>query len=164
MAEIDFTVGAVVERSPGEVLIIEERVAGRIVLTQPGGHLEAGETLTDAIERETLEEAGCRVRARNLIELYQWYDPGSNRHFLRAMYAAILLAIDNDVCLDDGVRGVHWMTRDEIDRHAHRHRNRVVGRVLDDYARGQRADDRCLQDVLQPEPDLSRARRIAARL
>ena len=42
----DVTVAAVVERD-GQFLFVEERASGRVVLNQPAGHLENGETLVD---------------------------------------------------------------------------------------------------------------------
>ena len=53
----DVTVAAVVERD-GKFLFVEERAGGRVVLNQPAGHLERGETLHHAVARETLEETG----------------------------------------------------------------------------------------------------------
>lgn len=37
----------------------------------PGGKLAAGERLAEAVEREMLEETGLRVRALDLIEVYE---------------------------------------------------------------------------------------------
>jgi phosphatase NudJ len=51
------TVAAVIERD-GRYLFVEERVAGRRVLNQPAGHLEAGENLCQAVIREVREETG----------------------------------------------------------------------------------------------------------
>lgn len=51
------TVAAVIERE-GRYLFVEERVAGRRVLNQPAGHLEAGEDLRQAVIREVREETG----------------------------------------------------------------------------------------------------------
>ena len=50
------TVAAVVERD-GRYLLVEERAAdGRLVLNNPAGHLDPGETLLQAVMREVLEE------------------------------------------------------------------------------------------------------------
>ena len=46
----DVTVAAVVERD-GQFLFVEERASGRVVLNQPAGHLENGETLFEAVAR-----------------------------------------------------------------------------------------------------------------
>ena len=51
----DVTVAAVAERD-GQFLFVEERASGRIVVNQPAGHLEDGETFLEAVVRETLEE------------------------------------------------------------------------------------------------------------
>ena len=44
----DVTVAAVIERS-GRFLLVEERIRGRLVLNQPAGHLEDGESLLDRL-------------------------------------------------------------------------------------------------------------------
>lgn len=57
-------VGAVVHDAAGRLLLIRRGHAphaGRWSL--PGGHIEAGESPAQAVEREVLEETGLRVRA-----------------------------------------------------------------------------------------------------
>ncbi|MEX2367769.1 MAG: NUDIX domain-containing protein, partial [Pseudohongiellaceae bacterium] len=49
------TVAAVIEQN-GRFLMVEESVEGRIVLNQPAGHVESGESFIEAAIRETLEE------------------------------------------------------------------------------------------------------------
>ena len=51
----DVTVAAIAERD-GRFLLVEERASGRVVINQPAGHLEDGETFLEAVVRETLEE------------------------------------------------------------------------------------------------------------
>jgi 8-oxo-dGTP pyrophosphatase MutT (NUDIX family) len=51
------TVAAIVERD-GRFLIVEEDTADGVRLNQPAGHWEQGESLIDAVKRETLEETG----------------------------------------------------------------------------------------------------------
>ena len=50
----DVTVAAIVMRDD-RFLLVEERVARRLVLNQPAGHLEGGETLVQAVVREALD-------------------------------------------------------------------------------------------------------------
>ena len=57
----DVTVATVVVRD-GRLLVVEERVNGKLVLNQPAGHLEPDESLVDAALRETREETGWDVR------------------------------------------------------------------------------------------------------
>src|SRR4029079_12215435 len=51
----EVTVAAVVMRD-GRFLMVEERIAGELVLNQPADHLEDGETLEAAVIREAREE------------------------------------------------------------------------------------------------------------
>ncbi|MEN9727310.1 MAG: hypothetical protein RL434_1676, partial [Pseudomonadota bacterium] len=53
-------VAAVLERE-GRFLLVEEEDRGRIVYNQPAGHLDSGETLLDAVRRETLEESAWHI-------------------------------------------------------------------------------------------------------
>ena len=48
-------VAAVIERH-GKFLFVQERIEGRLVLNQPAGHLDPGESLVAACRREVLEE------------------------------------------------------------------------------------------------------------
>ncbi|HCV95258.1 MAG TPA: NUDIX hydrolase, partial [Stenotrophomonas sp.] len=71
----------------GRLLLVEERIDGRLVLNQPAGHLEPGESLAAAALRETLEESGWEVRLNAFIGLYQWTAPDGTA-FLRFAFAA----------------------------------------------------------------------------
>ena len=46
------TVAAVIEQD-GRYLMVEENADGKIVYNQPAGHLDPGESLIDAVIRET---------------------------------------------------------------------------------------------------------------
>jgi len=103
----------------GQFLIVEERSSGVIVLNQPGGHIEAGESPEQAAERETLEEAGCRVSVTGLLGVYLWIHPQTRQNFLRIAYVADLLSQDRQRNLDDGVHAVHWYTRSDLHHAVH---------------------------------------------
>ena len=108
MYATDLTVGAVIERDE-KFLIVEESAMGRRVLSQPGGHIEAGESPEQAVVRETLEETGCHVRCGDLIGVYLWIHPQTRQQFLRLMYAAGYVACDAARPLDDGIFARRWM-------------------------------------------------------
>ena len=57
----DLTVATIVARD-GLFLIVEEMIGGRLVLNQPAGHVENGESILDAGIRETLEETAWHVQ------------------------------------------------------------------------------------------------------
>ena len=79
----EVTVAAVVMRGD-RFLLVEERVRGRLVLNQPAGHLEEGETLLAAAIRETREETAWRFTPQSLLGTYLWRNPADGRGFLSA--------------------------------------------------------------------------------
>jgi 8-oxo-dGTP pyrophosphatase MutT (NUDIX family) len=132
----DVTVAAIVERD-GHFLFVEERVRGELVLNQPAGHLESGESLLAATIRETLEETGWQVEPTGLVGLYQWTSPRDGMTFLRVAVAARPLAHDATRSLDDGIERAVWLAPDALDSHPVPRRSPLVGHCLRDYlARG----------------------------
>ena len=70
----------VIERD-ARFLLVEERIRGRLVLNQPAGHLEDGESLLEAVVRETLEETAWQLHARSaLLGIYLWRSPRGHSH------------------------------------------------------------------------------------
>lgn len=55
------TVAAVVMRD-GKFLLVEEETEAGLAFNQPAGHLEAGESLIDAVIRGTLEETSYHFK------------------------------------------------------------------------------------------------------
>ncbi|UQZ36276.1 ADP-ribose pyrophosphatase [Paenibacillus sp. PK3_47] len=60
-------VGGIVENEQGEILLVKTYRGGWVF---PGGQVEAGETLTDALAREIKEESGIDAVVSNLIGVY----------------------------------------------------------------------------------------------
>ena len=81
----DLTVAAIVERD-GQFLLVEERVANRMVFNQPAGHVEKGEQFVEAVVRETLEETAWTFHPEALVGIYFWEQPDQPRCFLRAAF------------------------------------------------------------------------------
>ena len=136
------TVAAIIERQ-GRFLLVEEHSGDIIRINQPAGHLEAGESLLDAVAREALEESARVFTPTALVGTYLSRNVSSRRNgrhttYLRFAFAGeVGEALDRP--LDDGIIGTIWMTRDELAACAERHRSPLVLRCVDDYLRGQRA-------------------------
>jgi len=139
----DLTVAAVVEHD-GCFLIVEERASGVVVLTQPGGHIEANESPEEACIREVFEETRCNIVADGLLGVYLWIHPQTRQQFLRIVFVAILTGEDPSAKLDDGIHAVHWMTRDDLEWRRRDLRTPVVLRCLDDYIAGKREPESIL--------------------
>lgn len=137
----DVTVATVVVRD-GRLLMVEETVAGRLVLNQPAGHLEPDESLLDAALRETREETGWEVSLTAFVGAYQWKAPpvdGSpGRHYLRFAFAAEPVGHDPSRPLDTGIVQALWLTPTELQGLHDRHRSPLVWQVVADYLAGRR--------------------------
>lgn len=138
----DVTVASVVIDG-GRILMVEERVAGRLVLNQPAGHLEPDEPLTEAAVREAREETGWDIRPTAFIGAYQWKAPsvsggGVERQYMRFAFLAEPLAFDPSRGLDEGIVRALWMTPTELMEQSGRHRSPLVARVVRDALAGQR--------------------------
>jgi 8-oxo-dGTP pyrophosphatase MutT (NUDIX family) len=137
MREVHVTVAAIVARD-GKFLFVEESVGGRTVLNQPAGHWEAGETLLEAVVRETLEETGWDVEPTALLGVYEFEPPELGYGFLRFAYLAEPKHHHAQRPLDPGIVGAVWLTPDELRREAARHRSPMVMRCVDDALAGAR--------------------------
>ncbi len=147
MYPTDLTVSAVIEND-GQYLLVEEHAMGRVVLNQPGGHIEAGESPEEAVVREALEETGCDITCGELIGVYLWIHPQTRQQFLRIIYATEFLACDRSRQLDDGIVARRWFTRADLEQRQSSLRTPVVLRCIHDYEAGKRQADNLLSGML----------------
>jgi ADP-ribose pyrophosphatase YjhB (NUDIX family) len=140
-------VSAVVPRD-GRYLIVEERSSGVVVVTQPGGHIEADESPEEAVARETLEETRCIVDVESLLGVYLWIHPQTRQQFLRIVYVANYLKEDPARRLDDGIYAVHWYTLEDLNRRRKTLRSPVVTRCIEDFLAGHRKPDSLIRRML----------------
>jgi NADH pyrophosphatase NudC (nudix superfamily) len=149
----DITVAALAERQ-GRFLLVEERIARRLVFNQPAGHVERGETLLQAVARETREETAWRFTSEAFLGAYLWRHPGTGRASLRFAFIGSVTDHDATQPLDHGILRTHWLTRAELLERETRLRSPLVLRCIDDYLAGQR---RALDGVGQLDMDGARA-------
>jgi 8-oxo-dGTP pyrophosphatase MutT (NUDIX family) len=142
----ELTVAAIVQREE-RFLIIEERIADRAVFNQPAGHVEDGESILDAVVRETLEETAWGFVPRHLVGTYLWRNPRNGRTTLRFAIAGDVTRHDAQRRLDRGILGAHWRTRGELAAAPDRLRSPLVLRCIDDFLAGQRHDLAVLAQV-----------------
>jgi 8-oxo-dGTP pyrophosphatase MutT (NUDIX family) len=131
------TVAAVVEKQ-GRFLIVEEFVEGQPVYNQPAGHLDPGESLIDAVIRETREETGWRFHPEALIGIQLWRHPQHGKTFLRFSFCGDCSDHDANAELDTGIIHALWLSRDELADADRKLRSPMVLRSIDDYLQGKR--------------------------
>jgi len=154
--KVDFTVAAIAERD-GRFLLVQERAARRVVLNQPAGHLEDGESLLEAVVREAREETAREFVPQSLLGLYVWRGPAA-RTILRIAFAGIVGERDESAPLDRAILRTLWLGRPEIVARTAEHRSPLVLRCIDDYLAGTRHPLTMLQHLPADElPQLATA-------
>jgi 8-oxo-dGTP pyrophosphatase MutT (NUDIX family) len=133
----EVTVAAVVERD-GRFLMVEERISGRLVLNQPAGHLEDGESVVEAAVRETREETAWRLHPEALIGVYLWRNPADERTFLRFAFCGRVDDHRSEQVLDTGIVRAVWLSHEQLLAQPGRLRSPLVLRCLEDYLLGKR--------------------------
>jgi len=133
------TVASVVERD-GRFLVVEERpdTGGSLVINQPAGHVEHGETLLEAAARETFEETAWRFTPEFLVGVYLWAHPGGGSCYLRVCLGGPVSGHEPGKALDEGIERAVWLSRDELAAQRGRLRSPLVLGVIDDYLAGER--------------------------
>ena len=140
------TVAAVIEQH-GRFLLVQERESGRVVLNQPAGHLEDGESLVTAVIRETLEETGWHFQPEAVIGIYRWRHPVKRITYLRVTFAGQGLRDDIDRTLDEAIEDTLWLSTGEIHRQSEMLRSPLVLKSIEDYLAGVRYPLSVLADI-----------------
>ena len=133
----EVTVAAITE-TDGRFLVVEERINQRLVLNQPAGHVEPGESLLTAVIRETREETAWRFEPKSLIGVYLWRSPESGVTTMRFAFSGIVDDHQPQQALDDGIVSTHWLSRADLRDREQRLRSPLVMRCIEDYLAGQR--------------------------
>jgi 8-oxo-dGTP pyrophosphatase MutT (NUDIX family) len=133
----EITVAAVTEME-GRFLVVEERINRRLVINQPAGHVEPGETLLEAVVREVREETAWLFAAKELVGIYLWRHPGTGRTTKRFAFTGAVTDHRHRQQLDDGIVATHWLTRADLKAREAQLRSPLVLRCVEDYLAGRR--------------------------
>jgi len=131
------TVASVLERE-GRFLLVEEDTEYGVCYNQPAGHLECGESLIDAVIRETLEETAYRLNPQYLVGIYNYRNEARDVTYLRFAFGGEISAHDPGRPLDEGILAAHWLTLDQIRVLQAQHRSPLVLRCIEDWLAGRR--------------------------
>ncbi len=134
----------------GRFLVVEERIGGHLVLNQPAGHVEDGETLIDAVIRETREETAWGFTPRALLGTYLWRNPRNGRSTLRVAFRGDVHDHRPAQALDRGIHAALWQSRAELAAVRDRLRSPLVLQCIDDFVAGRSYDLASLTHVIEP--------------
>jgi len=126
---------------------VEEEADGAVVLNQPAGHLDEGESLIEAVVRETLEETAWHFDPEALVGVYRWPHPAKAVTYLRFAFSGKVTQHDTGRALDHGIVRAVWLSREELAAARARHRSPLIERCIDDYLSGKRYPLELLKDL-----------------
>jgi phosphatase NudJ len=135
------TVAAVIERE-GRFLLVEEDTSDGVLLNNPAGHLDPGESPEQGVIRETLEETACHFTPEGFLGMFmsrfRRTRTGEDITYLRLAYFGHASEPDLTLQLDEGILRTVWMTADELRACPERHRSPLVLECVEAYLAGHR--------------------------
>ncbi|MFI4929239.1 MAG: NUDIX hydrolase [Burkholderiales bacterium] len=135
------TVAAIVERD-GRYLLVEEHTSEGLLLNNPAGHLDPGESPIEGVIREALEETGRRFTPDALVGVYlsraQRAAPPSDVTYLRLAFSGQVSEPLPGHALDPEIARTLWLTPQELRACLPRHRSPLLMRCVDDHRAGRR--------------------------
>jgi len=126
------TVAAVIACN-NKYLLVEELENGNVVYNQPAGHLEAGENLIVAAQREILEETGLPLEPQYLNGIYYYHRPEFKLYFMRFCFVIELDNLVQGIPQDDDIIATHWFTLNEVKALSAQLRSPMVLECIEDY-------------------------------
>lgn len=108
--------GGFVEDGKGNILLVKTRDGGWVY---PGGQVEVGENLIDALIREIKEESGIDATVSHLIGVYsntgifKWYD-GVTDVPTQVIFDFVCKPIGGELGISDETTDSRWVAKDSV--------------------------------------------------
>lgn len=128
------TVATVVEKD-GRFLMVKEKPEDRIVINQPAGHIENGESIIDAAIRETLEETRWLVEPTHFLGISVYHAPNGTT-YIRNTLIAKAIKEDKSRALDKEIIEAVWMNHEEILSYRDLLRSPIVLKDIENFLQG----------------------------
>ncbi len=126
------TVAAVIV-CENKYLLVEELENGKKVFNQPAGHIESGENLIAATEREILEETGLALSPQYLNGIYYYHRPELKLYFMRFCFVIEVNSLSQGIPQDEEILATHWFTYQEIKARTAELRSPMVLECIEDF-------------------------------
>ena len=104
---------ALIQNEEGNVLLVHNTDGGGWSL--PGGKVEYGETLVEALKREVREETGLFVEVNDIVSVNEGKSTQMNVHTLFIMFKAQVQDYTTDIQMKDEISTLGWFSIPEAD-------------------------------------------------
>ena len=99
----------------GKILLAKHSKAGKEYYLLPGGGVDSGESMTDALLRELEEEGGFSVEGLRLQAVCESIHPQGERHIVHVVFRGErLIGVPHTTGLDERVVGIDFMSLDDF--------------------------------------------------
>lgn len=96
------------------IVLVTHQKDDRSYQLLPGGGVDEGETLSQALAREVTEETGLIATIGRLLIVCESIDPEGRRHILNLVYAADITGGTLTPGQDDTLCDAGWFTKDQL--------------------------------------------------
>lgn len=109
-------VGGIVENEEGEILLVKTQHGGWVF---PGGQVEVGENLPDALCREVKEESGIEIEIKDLVGIYsntaihKWYD-GITDVPTKLMLDFACVSVGGELSVSEETSDSRWVEKEKV--------------------------------------------------
>ena len=101
----------------GKILMIQERIDDLVIHDFPGGGIEYGESITEALHREVMEEVGLKITIERPLGNW-WFINRETVHIVSMGYQCTLVGepiIDTEHNpAEEDIFNAVWLTKEEI--------------------------------------------------
>ncbi len=104
-------VGAVIVNRTGQLFLAQRGPQAkneRGLWEFPGGSVEFGERLTDALKREMREEYGIEIEIRDLLNVADHILPDEGQHWVSPSYVCVITAGEPQINEPDKCTAIGW--------------------------------------------------------
>ncbi|MEE4245360.1 MAG: NUDIX hydrolase [Kangiellaceae bacterium] len=136
MHTINVTVAAIIQSKNKFLMVEEHETDGSVVFNQPAGHVEANESIEQAVVREVFEETGLEFLPEYLIGTYLLSPADNGKHYLRFCYYGNVQDESQVAPRDSDIIAAHWMTIEQIMALGTKLRSGLVLKCLNDFKTG----------------------------
>lgn len=119
------TVDAILQRG-SKVLMVRrknEPFSGKLAL--PGGFVNEGETVEEAVKREVLEESSLEIEPIDILGVYSDPRRDPRKHVMSVVFVALVID-EKDARAGDDASGIEWIELADADR--------IKGEIAFDHA------------------------------
>lgn len=151
-------VGGIVEDGQGSILLVKTRDGGWVY---PGGQVEIGENLMEALSREVKEESGIDTTVSYLVGvysntgIYKWYD-GVTDVPTKVMLDFVCKPIGGELDISDETTESRWVAKDHVLDFVHAPAIRTRYQAYLDFS----GDINYMEYVTRPEFAIKRRRSL----